>query len=122
MSLAGLTRRMTGTTTEDVPSRGMRAPAGDNKDLIIKVQVPYLPPSMQQGSTPPPSGPMLVYNKKGDFRCMIHQDVNLDAYKRIADVVRTKGAGGAKAYFLAELKTANKLVIKLTDVLAEQSF
>lgn len=112
---------MTGMTDENIPSHTLKAPTVDNKDLIIKVQIPYTPPGSRD-SMPPSSGPMLVYNKKGDFRCMLNSEDNPDAYKRITEVVKAKGAGGAKAYFLAELRTVDQLVIKLADVLAEQSF
>ncbi len=44
------------------------------------------------------------------------------AYDRILKVVRTRGVGGAKAYFAAELKTKEGLVVDVDEVLSEQPF
>ncbi|KAH9921635.1 uncharacterized protein B0H18DRAFT_1020599 [Fomitopsis serialis] len=81
---------------------------GQSKAMVIKVQVPYTgtAPTMQDGT-------MLVYDKKREF---------VSAYMRIAQTVWMRGVGGAKAYFPAELKSADELVIKVSEVLAEQPF
>lgn len=67
-------------------------------------------------------GDLLVYNKKRDFVCSIRKVDDADAYLRISQVVRERGVGGAKAYFTAELKSKEELLIKVGDVLAEQPF
>jgi len=90
--------------------------------MIIKVQVPY---SLSDAPPPPvylQTGDLLVYNKKRDFVCSVQRANNPDAYLRISQVVRDKGVGGAKAYFPAELKSKEELLIKVGDVLAEQAF
>ena len=85
--------------------------------MIVKVQVPYrgTEPIMQRG-------PLLVYNKKRDFVCTIEVHGNELAYMRIATTVWTKGVQKAKAYFPAELRNKDKLIIKVDEVLAEQPF
>ncbi|KAH9837635.1 uncharacterized protein C8Q71DRAFT_753664 [Rhodofomes roseus] len=90
---------------------------GQPKAMVIKVQVPYTgrAPTMQDGL-------MLVYDKKRDFVCTLRPGDNREAYMRIAQTVWTKGVGGAKAYFPAELKSRDELVIKVGEVLAEQPF
>jgi len=82
------------------------------KTIVIKVQVPLSPVSPG----------MLVYTKKRDFVCNIRQQDNREGYDRLVDVVRMKGVGGLKAYFVADLKSKDELVVKISDVLAEQPF
>jgi len=118
ISTAALNRRFTGMTDETIHSKDLKRPSVENKDFILKVQIPFNPLGPQTPST----GPMLVYNNKNDFRCMLRYEDNPDGYKRLTEVVKQKGVGGAKAYFPAELKMKDQLVIKITDVLAEQSF
>lgn len=69
-----------------------------------------------------PTEPLMVYNKKRDFVCMIMKHGNEAGYRRICDVIRTRGVGGMKAYFAAELKKEDELVVKVGEVLAEQPF
>lgn len=85
------------------------------KTLVLKVQVPYTG-NPQIRST----GDLLLYTKKRDFACTIRRSDGPAEYDRISEVVRTKGVGGAKAYFAAELKSKEKLVVKVSEVLAEQ--
>ena len=60
---------------------------------------------------------MLVHTKKrlGDLVCTINPQNNLDGYVRasVADVVGAKGVGGLKAYFSAELRSQDELVVKI---------
>ncbi|OCH89380.1 ankyrin [Obba rivulosa] len=101
----------------------MRAPRLDPdeaKGMTIKVQVPYGPDVSP--SSPQSQGSLLLYNKKRNFTCQVYREDEPAAYDRIVHVVRTKGVGGAKAYFPAELKSEDKLVIKIGEVLAEQPF
>lgn len=90
---------------------------GRPKAMIVKVQVPYrgMEPIMQRG-------PLPVYIKKRDFVCTIEEPGNELAYMRIATTVWTKGVQKAKAYFPAELRNKDELVIKVDEVLAEQPF
>ena len=81
------------------------------KPMVVKVQVP-------DGGT----GPLLVYNRKRDFVCMVHKHDSGPDYDRIADVVKTKGVLGRKAYFAAELQSKDVLVVKIDSVLAAQPF
>ncbi|KAH9830020.1 ankyrin [Rhodofomes roseus] len=86
------------------------------KAMVVKVQVPYLGGPVKQG------GPLLMYNKKRSLVCTLEVAGNETAYARIAETVWTKGVNGAKAYFPAELNSQDELVIKVGEVLAEQSF
>ena len=83
---------------------------------MIKVQVPWTGTGAQS------TADLLVYTKKRDFVCTISLRGNGDAYRRITDVVREKGVGSAKAYFTAELKSQDELVVKVDEVLAAQPF
>lgn len=86
--------------------------------MVIKVQVPYGFGTPAESS----KGDLLIYTKKRDFVCMVQWTDEPQAYDRISHVVRTKGVGGAKAYFPAELRSADVLVVKVDEVLAEQPF
>ncbi|KAJ6558131.1 ankyrin repeat-containing domain protein [Mycena capillaripes] len=85
------------------------------KTLVLKVQVPYTGNPKTQSK-----GDLLLYTKKRDFACTIRRSDSPAEYDRISQVVRTKGVGGAKAYFAAELESKEKLVVKVSEVLAEQ--
>ncbi|KAJ6491580.1 ankyrin [Mycena vulgaris] len=85
------------------------------KTLVLKVQVPYTGNPQTQST-----GDLLLYTKKRDFACTIRRVDDPAEYDRISAVVRTKGVGGAKAYFAAELESKEKLVVKVSEVLAEQ--
>jgi hypothetical protein len=88
--------------------------------LVIKVQVPF---DLSRGTSVGSSrGNLLVYSKKRDFVCAVRRSDGPTAYDQISNVVRTKGVGGAKAYFAAELKNKDELVVKVSEVLAEQPF
>ncbi|KAI0041538.1 ankyrin [Auriscalpium vulgare] len=86
------------------------------KSLVVKVQVP-------DGT-----GDLLIYSKKREFLCYVTRGSGAAAYDRVAEVVRAKGAvagpgqGGSKGYFAAELKSADKLVVKVSELLADQPF
>ncbi|KAF8996165.1 ankyrin repeat-containing domain protein [Cyathus striatus] len=82
------------------------------KPIVIKVQVPM-------GA---PTGDMMVYTKKRDFVCTIRRVDEPKAYDAVSRMVREKGVGGLKAYFVAELRGKDELVVKVAEVLAEQPF
>lgn len=123
MSPADLTRQACGISTAPRPSahsRAAHAPRvrpGQPKAMVVKVQVPWTGRAPTMGS-----GSMLVYDKKRELVCTLEAHDNADAYMRIAKTVWEKGVGGAKAYFPAELKSKDELVIKIGEVLAEQPF
>jgi hypothetical protein len=121
-----LTRNILGIPTPPTPDshhRSAHIPKGlssEPKNLIIKVQVPF---DLLTGTSARASqGNILVYSKKRDFVCSIRRLDCPAAYDRISNVVKTKGVGGAKAYFAAELKSKDELVVKVSEVLAEQPF
>ncbi|KAJ6632557.1 hypothetical protein B0H10DRAFT_2427203 [Mycena sp. CBHHK59/15] len=87
----------------------------ETKSIVVKVQVPYSGNPHAQST-----GDLLVYTKKRDFACTIRRSDARADYDRISEVVRAKGVGGAKAYFAAELESREKLVVKVSEVLAEQ--
>ncbi|CAL1697526.1 unnamed protein product [Somion occarium] len=121
MSPSDLTRKALGMETQPRPARNSRfshAPSTFPKSMVIKVQVPYGFGTSAESS----KGDLLIYTKKRDFVCMVQWTDEPQAYDRISHVVRTKGVGGAKAYFPAELRSADVLVVKVDEVLAEQPF
>ncbi|GBE87297.1 ankyrin [Sparassis crispa] len=126
MSTADFSRQALGIPTEPTPAshqRAARAPKlrpEEAKAMIIKVQVPYS--VLADSPSTISRADMLVYTKKRDFVCNIKHSGNAAAYSRISQVVRSRGVGGAKAYFPAELKGKYELIIKIGEVLAEQPF
>jgi hypothetical protein len=65
---------------------------------------------------------MLVYTKKRDFMCQVRRIDNPKAFDSLESVVRSKGVSGLKAYFSATLNSEDELVVKISEVLAEQPF
>lgn len=124
---AAFARNIFGYTSDLGPEKNTRAAhvppnmhPGSSKSIIIKVQVPF---GGDVPLTPAQSiGELLIYTKKRDFVCQIRRMDRPADYDRIASVVRTKGVGGAKAYFAAELMSKDELVVKVSEVLAEQPF
>ncbi|KAI0070236.1 hypothetical protein K474DRAFT_1654087 [Panus rudis PR-1116 ss-1] len=119
---ADLKRKAMGIDVQTPPARNghhSQVPSSFPKSLTIKVQVPYGGPGM---STHNSKADLLIYNKKRDFVCTVQYATNPKAYTKISQVVRSKGVGGAKAYFVAELKSKDELIVKIDDVLAEQPF
>ncbi|RDB18173.1 hypothetical protein Hypma_000484 [Hypsizygus marmoreus] len=114
-----------GTPAQDVPKSHWRAahtPSGlsfKSEHLIVKVQVPY---NFSLGVPLQGTMKLLIYSKKRDFVCHIRRQDNVSAYDRISHVVRSQGLGGGKAYFAAELRSKSELVVKVSEVLAEQPF
>ncbi|KAG1750547.1 ankyrin repeat-containing domain protein [Suillus paluster] len=92
----------------------------DQKSMIIKVQVPVDP--FSPIATSMGLGGLLIYNKKKDFMCTIQRAGNENAYDEIVRMVKSRGVGGVKAYFAAELRTRDELVVKISEPLAEQPF
>ncbi|KAG2355534.1 ankyrin repeat-containing domain protein [Suillus spraguei] len=87
---------------------------------IPKLQVPVDP--FSPTATSMGLGGLLIYNKKKDFMCTVQRAGNTSAYDDIVRVVKSRGVGGVKAYFAAELRTRDELVVKISETLAEQPF
>ncbi|KAJ6485807.1 ankyrin repeat-containing domain protein [Mycena sanguinolenta] len=101
-----------------IQTRGVHVPkniACESKTLVIKVQVPYSEDPQTAGT-----GNLFVYNKKRDFACSIRRSDAPADYDRLSLAVKSKGVGGKKAYFAAELESRDKLVVKVSEILAEQ--
>ncbi|KAF7290580.1 hypothetical protein MIND_01298100 [Mycena indigotica] len=119
-SNADLTRNLAGYSKGPLPKAASVATYkklhGEAKSIVIKVQVPFT------GSYPitRSTGDLMVYTKKRDFACTIRRSDGPEPYEQISEVVRTKGVGGAKAYFAAELESKDRLVVKISEPLAEQ--
>ncbi|KAJ6501070.1 ankyrin repeat-containing domain protein [Mycena vitilis] len=86
------------------------------KTLVLKVQVPLTTGDFSAWS----HGDLLLYTKKRQFACLIRRTDGPDEYDLVSQVVRTKVVGGTKAYFAAQLESRAKLVVKISEVLAEQ--
>ncbi|KAG6827252.1 hypothetical protein H0H92_012613 [Tricholoma furcatifolium] len=90
-----------------------------SKDIVIKVQLPF---DITTRQAIPNNGNMLVYTKKRDLVCQIRRSDGPAAYDRLVKVIGAKGPGGSKAYFVADLKSKDELIIKVSEVLAVQPF
>ena len=71
---------------------------------------------------PDEEGDMMVFDKKRTIVCRIRKVDDPAAYVRLSRTIRSKGTAGNTAYFNAEMRKTNELVIKIAEVLAEQSF
>jgi hypothetical protein len=80
--------------------------------IIIKVQISKIPLN----------GPMLVYDAKRELTCHLVREDAPAEFDRLAEIIREKGTFGLKAYFPADLKSKDQLVIKIDETLAEQPF
>jgi len=122
VSKADLTRQMLGIAapTTNLVRPGLTKNEAENKSMVIKIQIPIdsFPNSPIQSAL----GGLFIYNKKRDFVCTVTRASNPTGYDAIVQIVRSRGVGGAKAYFAAELKNPNELVVKISEVLAEQPF
>ncbi|KAI9463433.1 ankyrin repeat-containing domain protein [Boletus coccyginus] len=121
ISRADLTRQALGLSTPVTrPLRpGFTKNEAENKRMVIKIQVPV---GLDNSPISSALGELFIYNKKRDFVCTVARASNSVAYDAIVQTVRSRGVGGAKAYFAAELKNPDQLVVKVSEVLAEQPF
>ncbi|KAI0354840.1 ankyrin [Trametes cingulata] len=95
-------------------------PPGETKKMIVKIQVPFdMDTGMPQAAE---VGDMLVFDKKRSLVCRIRRQDDEEGYLRLSRIIRQKGVLGAKAYFSAEMRRTDKLVVKVSEVLAEQAF
>ncbi|KAK0245175.1 hypothetical protein EDD85DRAFT_758570 [Armillaria nabsnona] len=125
--LAKISRDLLSIPTPDTPQSHHRfahtpknLSADSPKSIVIKVQVPF--DALSNRRNVRSGGDLLVYTKKRDFVCTIRRVDGPEEYDRITQVVRTKGVGGAKTYFAAELRGKTVLIVKVSEVLAEQPF
>jgi hypothetical protein len=123
ISRADFTRQAFGLATPSTrPLRpGLTRNEAENKNMVIKVQVPvdlFTNSPVNSDAL----GSLYIYNKRRDFVCTVTRASNPDAYDAVVQIVRSRGVGGAKAYFAAELKNEGELVVKTSEVLAEQPF
>ena len=63
---------------------------------------------------------MYIYNKKRDVICNVVRADSPTAYDEVMKAIRTKSATGLKGYFSAVLQSQDELVVKVSEVLAEQ--
>lgn len=121
ISKADLMRQAFGLATPSTrPHRpGFTKNEAENKSMVIKIQVPV---DLLNNPVNSALGALFVYNKKRDFVCTVQKESCSDSYDTIVQIVRSRGVGGAKAYFAAELKNPDELVVKVSEVLAEQPF
>ncbi|KAH7920439.1 hypothetical protein BV22DRAFT_1133069 [Leucogyrophana mollusca] len=117
---ADLTRQHLNIATVK-PSREYKAPSENPtlRSMVIKIQVPITTGNLPANTT---GESLLVYNRKRDFACSISKATNPAQYDEIVNTVLSKGVNGVKAYFAAELKSRDELVIKISEVLAVQPF
>ena len=110
-------RGMAGLPTDEVPKshwRGNYFPDDlplEGKQIVIKVQVPML------GDR---DVPLKVYSRKRDFVCFLRWEDGPKAYDDLTSVIKTKGVGGVKGYFVADLKNRDELTIKISEILGAQ--
>ncbi|KAI0738892.1 ankyrin [Daedaleopsis nitida] len=127
MNTADVARKLFGYPVEPQPSRNsksMQVPKvdlGEIKKVILKVQLAI------DAHTGAPlreelAGDMMVFDKKRSIVCRLRRQDAAKEYDILAKTIRTKGVGGAKAYFPAAICAVDRLLIKFTEVLAEQSF
>jgi hypothetical protein len=96
--------------------------------MIIKIQVPCISmPSMspvlaKSGIIPIGMATFIIYDKKKEFKCTVHRKNCPSAYDKIDRMVKEKGINGGKGYFMAEWKSKEELVVKVSELLAEQPF
>ena len=64
---------------------------------------------------------MLVYNKRRDFMAMLRPASNEAGYRALREEILERGVVGPKAYFVAELKSKDELVVKVKAI-APQDF
>jgi len=110
---APMARKLFSRIDERIPyshSRTAHQPSSYPKSVIIKIQIPIS------------GGDMFVYTKKRDFVCHLRRQDALEAYDRIAGVIRSEGTSGLKGYFAANLLSRNELVVKVDQILGEQQF
>lgn len=125
-SWSDMARERLGQPFDKRPARNSRSvhipriSPGQTKQMIIKVQVPMdveagLPSDKHVGN-------LLVYDKKRSLVCRIRKCDNVEGYMRLSETVLTQGVMGAKAYLSAEMTSPDALVVKVSEVLAEQAF
>ena len=107
-------------------SSGGKAPSKRKypKQAVIKVQLPFAghDASPTQQAEMEQTRNCLVYTKKRDLVCQFRPNDNRNAWMSLIEVIKTKGVGGRKAYFVADMRSKDEIVLKVNEVLAEQPF
>ena len=80
------------------------------KSMVVKVQIPV--ENFNGGPIDLALTLLFIYDKKWDFVCKVKRVSNPDVYEAIMEVMKSKGVSSTKAYFAAELKNPDKLVVK----------
>jgi hypothetical protein len=116
----------------DPPSKGISSSSGGKapskhkypKQAVIKIQLPFAGSnaSPKEQANAEQTGNCLVYTKKRDFVCQFRPIDNRNVWKSLIKVIKTKGVFGLKAYFAADIRSEYEVVVKISEVLAEQSF
>lgn len=65
---------------------------------------------------------VVIYDKTKRFSCKILPDGQPEEHARLEGIIREKGLMGVKAFFVAELESADSLKIKIGDMLAVQAW
>lgn len=85
------------------------------KQVVVKVQVP---PVLKN-----PDGSynhFLVYTQKRDFACLVRRVDCQKAWDAVYDVIKKQSLSGLKGYFVADLKSRDEFVVKVSELLAAQ--
>ncbi|KAH9932755.1 ankyrin [Epithele typhae] len=125
MDVADMTRQAHGYPIERLDKRSLRSmnkptiARGEVKQLVVKIQLPELMVCTNNRNARVQD--LVVFNRKRTLVCRIRRQDDPEAYRLIERTIIAKGLGGV-AYFPAEMRKVDSLTIKISEVLAEQSF
>ena len=85
------------------------------KQAIVKIQVPATLKDLDGNYRP-----MLVYTQKRDFSCTLQREDGQKEWDTLYDVVRKQTVSALKGYFIVDIKSRDKLVVKVSEPLATQ--
>ena len=89
---------------------GLTKIAAKKKSMVVKVQIPV--ENFNGSPINSALALLFIYDKKWDFVCEVKRVSNPDVYEAVVEVMKSKGVSGTKAYFAAELKNPDELVVK----------
>ncbi|KAF5342144.1 hypothetical protein D9611_002036 [Ephemerocybe angulata] len=109
-----------GMPTPDVPLSQLRnsqppkkLPAG-GKQVIVKIQISPTPLTSRRYV------PMHVYTQKHDFACYLRREDCPEEWDRVYAVIKNRTLSGLKGYFVADIKSRDEFVVKISEPLAAQ--